>query len=68
MTRTELNSLRMLSLLVALGWLGQIAQAVGHGGIGAAPFTWFARACWLVVTAFVAAKYWRGSRQGILDE
>jgi hypothetical protein len=68
MTRTERNSLRVLMGFVALGWLGQIVGAIIHGGIGTTTYGWFARACWLAVTIFVAVKYVNGTREGLSDE
>jgi hypothetical protein len=68
MTRSERNSLRVLMAFVALGWLGQIVGAIIHGGVGTGTYGWFARACWLGVTIFVAVKYTQGAREGFRDE
>jgi hypothetical protein len=68
MNRTERNGLRVMIAFVTLGWLGQIIGAIIHGGIGTSSYGWFARACWLGVTIFVAVKYAEGAREGFRDE
>ena len=68
MTYTERNGLRVLIAFVTVGWVGQIVGAIIHGGIGGSTYTWFARACWLGVTAFAVSKYVQGAREGFRDE
>jgi hypothetical protein len=68
MTTTERNSLRVLMVIVAVGWVGQLVGAIIHGGIDASTNVWFSRGVWAVVTVFVVVKYVQGTRAGISDE